>query len=474
MSLRAMAWGACALTLSSFSATAAGDCVPVWQPVHPAFRTTAFSGAVFAMTRYDPDGDGPAPADLVVGGNFLSAGAVDVSYIARWDGQAWHTLGSGVDNIVRALHVFDPDADGPRLPLLFVGGDFLNAGGQPASHVAVWDGATWSQPRGGVSGTVLDFTPFDLDGDGPDLPRLIVGGTFETAGDATVNSIASWDGTAWRDLAGGLSDGGGTFAFSTADALAEFDPDGDGPAPAQLIVTGTFGGAGGVDALNAAGFSAGTWTPLGSGLSVVEPYAVGYAASATRHTQPPHVVVGGFFDTAGGEEAVSVAQWNGSQWGALPGVYGTVVSVRHFDNDASAATPEVLFIGGGLGLINGGNDGLFYRSAGQWRSVQTGLDGDVYVMLPIDPDADGPQPPELLVGGIFNRAGTHAVGNLARLVCIERIPGDVDGDGDVDLVDLATLLTDFGCNAAPCPGDVDSDGDTDLADLAVLLTNFGS
>jgi outer membrane protein assembly factor BamB len=53
-------------------------------------------------------------------------------------------------------------------------------------------------------------------------------------------------------------------------------------------------------------------------------------------------------------------------------------------------------------------------------------------------------------------------------------PGDLDGDGDVDMADLAILLADWGCTGGDCPGDVDGDGDTDQADLAVLLANYGT
>jgi hypothetical protein len=50
------------------------------------------------------------------------------------------------------------------------------------------------------------------------------------------------------------------------------------------------------------------------------------------------------------------------------------------------------------------------------------------------------------------------------------LPGDLDGDGDVDLNDLAALL---GAYQASDEGDIDGDGDTDLADLAALLGNYG-
>lgn len=57
------------------------------------------------------------------------------------------------------------------------------------------------------------------------------------------------------------------------------------------------------------------------------------------------------------------------------------------------------------------------------------------------------------------------------------IPGDVDGDGDVDLNDLALLLTAYG-SCEPDPGydpraDFDSNGCIDLSDLATLLANYG-
>lgn len=53
--------------------------------------------------------------------------------------------------------------------------------------------------------------------------------------------------------------------------------------------------------------------------------------------------------------------------------------------------------------------------------------------------------------------------------------GDLDGDRDVDISDLATLLAHFGLpgGATTSDGDSDADGDVDLSDLSVLLGNFG-
>jgi len=63
------------------------------------------------------------------------------------------------------------------------------------------------------------------------------------------------------------------------------------------------------------------------------------------------------------------------------------------------------------------------------------------------------------------------VGNYVyynQLGCV----GDLDGDGDTDLNDLAFLLSDYLCTSS-CAGDLDGDDDTDLVDLALLLGDYG-
>ncbi|MCA9244440.1 MAG: hypothetical protein KDA32_10825 [Phycisphaerales bacterium] len=56
--------------------------------------------------------------------------------------------------------------------------------------------------------------------------------------------------------------------------------------------------------------------------------------------------------------------------------------------------------------------------------------------------------------------------------------GDIDGDGDVDLADLAGLLSAFGScvgdSGFVAAADIDGNGCIDLADLAGLLANFGA
>ena len=55
-------------------------------------------------------------------------------------------------------------------------------------------------------------------------------------------------------------------------------------------------------------------------------------------------------------------------------------------------------------------------------------------------------------------------------------PGDLDGDGDIDLADLSQLLAHYGTTSGAVyeDGDIDGDGDVDLSDLSALLAVYGT
>lgn len=60
---------------------------------------------------------------------------------------------------------------------------------------------------------------------------------------------------------------------------------------------------------------------------------------------------------------------------------------------------------------------------------------------------------------------------------LQNIPGDFDGDGDVDIADFAFLSTCFTGGGIPCSGDccradLDGDGDVDIADFSTFSANF--
>jgi parallel beta-helix repeat protein len=98
-------------------------------------------------------------------------------------------------------------------------------------------------------------------------------------------------------------------------------------------------------------------------------------------------------------------------------------------------------------------------------SERTPLDLDFDPRLVDDPDTDD--------SGVADPPDYPDVVEMGAYEFQVAIPGDVDGDGDVDLTDLASLLSGYGCTGGGCPGDIDGDGDTDLTDLAILLAHYG-
>jgi hypothetical protein len=84
-----------------------------------------------------------------------------------------------------------------------------------------------------------------------------------------------------------------------------------------------------------------------------------------------------------------------------------------------------------------------------------------------------PDAMQLATGGGFELVG----GFWAVALLSETTPctGDLNGDGIVDISDLAMLLANFGTLAGATfeDGDSDGDGDVDIGDLAELLSNFG-
>lgn len=451
-----------------------------WTPLVPAGQNPQFEGTVSALDVMDHDGPGPHPPYLLAAGSFRNfRGPVGA---ARWTGDAWVAMGNAVSAPIRTLLSVRPDTkSGGIMPGLYVGGELTSAGGVQTSHIAHWDGAGW---RGLASG--LDSEPFAscLYDDGT-TRVIVVGGGFSTAGGSPAARIAAWDGSQWHPLGSGLNnsvhalcvfdDGagpalivGGRFteaggvpavgiarwrngqwssighANNHVDALAVFD-DGQG---ARLIAGGKFTAIGGVAASRIAAWDGESWTPLGSGVEgpTGMPYFPLQVAALRTHDEGagPALFVGGSFSLAGGVEAYSVARWRAGGWEAvgvgqrlsfpLPGggimtIPAPVFALQHFDEDGPGPGAPALYAAGHLlrGLSRW--DGAAWTSP---RAVEGGHDAVALTLH--DPDGTGPRPESLIVAGNFGHVLTdnqihHGFPFLAELAACQPIPCYPNCDG---------------------------------------------
>lgn len=308
--------------------------------------------------------------------------------VGRWDGASWFVVGGAFDGALTSGVVLDLGAG----PELHVAGEFTSVAGQRAVRLARLDppGSTWSAVEpvlhgAGLSGPVRAATSFD-DGSGSDL---YVGGEFRVAGDVLASHVARWDPPlGWVALGGGVD--------GPVHALAA----GDLGAGARLFVAGSFSTAGAIPAENVAAWDGASWSSLSSGTSgAVRALAVHDAGGGAA------LFAAGDFRTAGGLAVDRIARWDGTAWSALPGggPDGPVWALASFDDGSGPA----LYAAGRFDAAGGAPARDVARWDGaSWRSVGTGLDGDVHALF-----AHGGF---LYAGGEFASGGPVRFENLAR------------------------------------------------------------
>ncbi len=258
------------------------------------------------MVAHD-DGNGSA---LYVGGGVFGVGSIAATYLARWNGTTWSTVGSGAPTDITALGVHD-DGTGAKL--------YVGAG---AGNVFRWDGQSWSL-IGSVSNsfalppTISAFATYD-DGSGP---ALYVGGWFHgpsaTLNSVPVSSIAKWNGSTWSSVGSGITMMPGTAIVGSPQvrSLVVWDS-GSGPA---LYAGGMFDLAGGVVCNGLARWNGSQWSAVGSGVD-----HPGYPGSDGIHAlrvfhegTTTALYAAGVFTTAGGIPANGVARYDGTTWSSL-------------------------------------------------------------------------------------------------------------------------------------------------------------
>lgn len=237
-----------------------------------------------------PDGS------IYIGGDFSSMNSVgSTSYIARWDGTNFISVGGGLGGGVTGVQALAFGSDGR----LYAAGDFQNAGNGVGAvrNVAVYNPTTdlWAAMGTGLTGGTLGGTSIAIDSNN----LVYVGGDFTLAGGvASTIQIAKWDGVGWSALGTGMQ------GASTRVAALTIGLDG------FLYAGGTFTGAGGVALTSKiARWNGSVWQSISSSI-VNSVFALAVAIDGT-------IYAGGDFTTIGGVAIVGIAKYNGNAWSAL-------------------------------------------------------------------------------------------------------------------------------------------------------------
>src|SRR5262249_20911240 len=139
----------------------------------------------------------------------------------------------------------------------------------------------------GVDAEIFAMANWDPDGAGPAPAKVVCAGAFRLAGNVPVNYIAAWDPVTdtWSPL--GLGTNGIVWHLLVM-------PNGD------LVASGNFTVAGGVAANGIARWNGVSWSPLGAGIAPV----IGLTGVHSMLVLPNgDLVVGGDFTSVGGISA---------------------------------------------------------------------------------------------------------------------------------------------------------------------------
>ena len=289
---------------------------------------------------------------LYVGGDFINAGGLSAAdHIATWNGTQWAALGGGLGDAASAVYSIAVD---PVSGMVFAGGSFQNAGGDAeADRIAVFDGTTWSS-LGGVGLNAPAFAMTIING------VLYVGGSFDD-----VDDIEAADGVAAWSISGGgwsaITDAGGDIGGTVSSLV----PDGSG----GLFMGGSFINADGIAAADFVAHWPGgtTWSALGA-TAAINDRVRALAISGSD------LYVGGDFSDAGGDTAADrVAHWNGSTWTALgPSTFGVGTNIYALATDGSTVFAAGFFNdAGGQARM----DGVAAFVDGSWTNVGTSANG---------------------------------------------------------------------------------------------------
>jgi hypothetical protein len=366
-------------------------------------------------------------SDLYAGGQFTTATnssgvAVTANFIAKWNGNEWSTLGTGMNNNVDALAILGSD--------VYAGGQFTTAtnsggGAVSANFTAKWNGSSWSALGLGVSGRVRALAVSGTD--------VYMGGDFATAtnnGGAaiTVNRMARWDGGNWSALGSGMNNivyalatmsngnvyAGGLFTMATnsggiavaANCIAKWDGSGWSAlglgvsdrvrvltvSGTNLYAGGNFVTAGGVTVNYIAKWNGNSWSSLGSGMS-------NHVAALV--VSDSSIYAGGLFiRSANSVPARYVAKWNGSSWSALgSGIDSSVYALAVSGTNVYA---------GGFFTVAGGitADYIAKWNGSSWSALGSGVNANVLALAVSGAD--------LYLGGEFTVAGGTSRFYLAR------------------------------------------------------------
>lgn len=340
-------------------------------------------------------------SDLYIGGYFTEADDQLFSNIIRWNTQTstFNKLSDGSSELgVYDGHLFSIAQNNNKI---YVGGNFSIVGGTKASNIALLEDESWHSLNEGINGVIYTICA--------DSSNVYVGGSFGEAGTTTAYHIARWNGNEWSSIGIGV----GGVSNPSVNVIKKKDN--------YLYVGGHFAIVGDSTNSNLTANSIArfnllndTWQNISNGVELF-PGTPGYVNDI--EFDGDSMYVGGQFYSVDNRSVNSLVMFINNNWVFVGdsidnGVNGIVYTIKNIEGS--------LYIGGEFERPGVGNTISLVKWNGiDWGEVNGGIYYDnpfgVYPAVTDIEYLDG----NLFVSGIFNKAGTKQVNNVASYNGIE-------------------------------------------------------
>lgn len=309
---------------------------------------------------------------------------IAVNYLAAWNGSHWDDMNGGVDGEVWVV------ATDPKWGYVYVGGEFMYAGGVHTGGVARWDpkSRTWSALGGILDGSVRALLVVDGD--------LYVGGYFYSVNDSNggavpVDGFGKWNGTSWTEI---------TYVQGSVETLALVGN--------TIWVSGRFSHSSSVNSYGIAtlDITSNTWSVVGQADNTVR----------TISSIGSDVAVGGSFSSINGTRAIGIARYNqqSGTWASIGDLAGSsfhdnsgnLINFAPYLDDMHLFKGSLYIVGSfsKVGEVDGRNIARYDIAANRW--TVGGIPDRVKAMIS--------QGDDLYFAGAFDFAGSSGFGGVAR------------------------------------------------------------
>lgn len=302
-----------------------------WNPstkVYEVIGSTG-SGSITALTMYNNE--------IYVGGNFENIGGTTAKFFAKWDGNKWDTVVSGLNAPVNVIF-FEESGK------LWIGGQFTSIQGTATSYLASSENGQW-QTYDFLNGQVRSFSKFN--------DKVFIGGDFTfnsiNGNEDETSCVAYYENSEWKQ-AGVLGNHPGAKVFSLV-----FDEKG------MLYAGGIFYSFSG-DTLtieNIAAYNGSDWVGVGGGLNSM-------VQTMTIHNG--ELYVGGLFSSSDAcEECKCMAKYSDGKWTAVD---GGMSGAEYPSVNVLFSTEDYLYAGGNFSYSGDIENWGFVRlnTNGKWEN----------------------------------------------------------------------------------------------------------